>query len=262
MDGLVATIAVRLVYCQLYTKNNPRRISPLNGVAVPFTLPSSVPVIRQSLGEVVYDRLLSAILSGQLVGGNELSEVTIADQFGVSRTPVREALNRLAGDGLIENGRNRRAIVRTVTREMVVEIYQVRQCLESGAARLAAGRMNSAELARLDAISAAVRPDGIAIDQNQALAFDAELHGSIARHCGNRRLAEEVRRYTNFVPIFQRLAGRRDDRLLLAYEQHLTIIDALRAADAEQAAAAMTHHIQSALVVLLDDVFPEAPQSA
>jgi DNA-binding GntR family transcriptional regulator len=205
---------------------------------------------------VVYERLLSAILSGQLVGGDELSEVNLADQFGVSRTPVREALNRLAGDGLVENGRNRRATVRTMTREMVVEIYQVRQCLESGAARLAAERIDVAEINRLDEIAAKVRPTEEAIDQQQALTFDAELHGSIARHCGNRKLADEVRRYSNFVPIFQRLAGRRDDRLLLAYEQHLRIIEALRSHNGPQAAEAMSGHIQSALDVLLYDVFP------
>lgn len=184
-----------------------------------------------------------------------MSEVNLADQFGVSRTPVREALNRLAGDGLIENGRNRRATVRNVTRDMVVEIYQVRQCLESGAARLAAQRIGEGEIARLDEIAATVRPTADTIDQHQALAFDAELHGSIARHCGNSKLAEEVRRYSNFVPIFQRLAGRRDDRLLLAYEQHLVIIDALRAHDGPRAAEAMSQHIQSALAILIADVF-------
>lgn len=227
---------------------------------VQSVLSSRIPVVRQSLGEVVYERLLSAILSGQLVGGDELSEVNLAEQFGVSRTPVREALNRLASDGLVENGRNRRATVRTVTREMVIEIYQVRQCLESGAARLAAERIDPSELARLDAMAAAVRPTSATIDQEQALTFDAELHGSIARHCGNRKLAEEVRRYTNFVPILQRLAGRRDDRLLLAYEQHLRIMDALRAHDGPAAAEAMSSHIQSALDVLLVDVFPvESP---
>jgi DNA-binding GntR family transcriptional regulator len=221
----------------------------------------TVQLVRQSLGEVVYDRLLSAILSGQLIGGDELSEVTLADQFGVSRTPVREALNRLASDGLVENGHNRRATVRTITREMVVEIYQVRQCLESGATRLAAARMGADEIARLDALAATVRPDGVAIDQEKALVFDAELHGSIARNCGNRRLADEVKRYSNFVPIFQRLAGKRDDRLLLAYEQHLMIIEALRARDGDGAAAVMTEHIRSALAVLINDVFPDDPAS-
>ncbi|MEX2187872.1 MAG: GntR family transcriptional regulator [Pirellulales bacterium] len=218
--------------------------------------PSTIPVVRQSLGEVVYERLLSAILSGQLVGGDELSEVNLAEQFGVSRTPVREALNRLANDGLVENGRNRRATVRTMTRQMVVEVYQVRQCLESGAARLAADGIAAVEIARLDDIAAAVRPSTTSIDQHQALVFDTELHTSIARHCGNRKLADEVRRYSNFVPIFQRLAGRRDDRLLLAYEQHLRIIDTLRVHDGPRAAEAMSDHIQSALDILLADVFP------
>ncbi len=229
------------------------------GAHVQSTFPSTIPVVRQSLGEVVYERILSAILSGQLVGGDELSEVNLADQFGVSRTPVREALNRLANDGLVENGRNRRATVRTMTREMVVEVYQVRQCLESGAARHAAKRIDAREIARLEGVAAAVRPTADSIDQQQALIFDAELHASIAAHCGNGKLADEVRRYSNFVPIFQRLAGRRDDRLLLAYEQHLQIIDALHAHDGPRAADAMSEHIQSALDVLLGDVFPGEP---
>ncbi len=218
---------------------------------------ASLAVVRQSLGEVVYERLLSAILSGQFDGGDELSEVTLAEQFGVSRTPVREALNRLASDGLIENGRNRRATVRTMTRQMVIEVYQVRQFLESGAARLAAGRMEAADLDRLSQMAATVRPGGDKVDQEQALSFDAALHALIALRCGNRRLAEEIHRYSNFVPIFQRLAGRRDDRLLLAYEQHLTIIEALRKQDGDAAAQAMSDHIQSALKVLVVDLFPD-----
>jgi DNA-binding GntR family transcriptional regulator len=199
---------------------------------------------------------LSAILSGEVTGGDELSEVTLAEQFGVSRTPVREALNRLANDGLVENGRNRRATVRTMSRETVVEVYQVRQCLESGAARLAAKAMKSDEVERLARLAEKLAPKASRIDQERALAFDADLHGSIARHCGNRRLADEIRRYSNFVPILQRLAGRRDDRLILAYEQHLIILDALRNRDGEQAARAMYEHIRSALDVLLADVFP------
>lgn len=225
----------------------------------PNAISANLAVVRQSLGEVVYERLLSAILSGQFDGGDELSEVTLAEQFGVSRTPVREALNRLANDGLVENGRNRRATVRTMTRQMVVEVYQVRQCLESGAARFAASLIDENEIARLEQFAATVPTGGGSIDQEQALQFDAVLHASIANHCGNRRLAEEVHRYSNFVPIFQRLAGRRDDRLLLAYEQHLKIIDALRNHDGDAAARAMSEHIQSALHVLLLDVFPNEP---
>jgi DNA-binding GntR family transcriptional regulator len=214
-------------------------------------------VVRQSLGEVVYDRLLASILAGQLVGGDELSVVTLAEQFGVSRTPVREALNRLAIDGLVANGRNRRATVRTFTREVVVEIYQLRQCLESGAARWAAGRMDDKELARLRHLAAAAAPAADHLWQEAAFEFDMELHRSIARHCNNRRLAEEIRRYSNFVPILQRLAGKRDDRLQTAYEQHLRILDAIAGGAADAAAREMANHIASALAIVLGDVFAE-----
>ena len=215
------------------------------------------PVERRSLGDAVYDRLLHAILEGQLVGGDELSEVMIAEQYQVSRTPVREALARLVADGLVSNGPNRKATVLTFSRQLVVEIYQVRQVLEAGAAELAAGQFDPAELARLQTTADNVRPASDPQWQERALAFDLDLHRTIARQCGNRRLETEIRRCTNFMPILQRLAGRRDDRLQLAYDEHLRILNALTTADSQRASRQMRDHIASALTILLNDVYPD-----
>ena len=195
------------------------------------------PVARRTLGDAVYDRLLQGILEGQLASGDELSEVTLAERYQVSRTPVREALARLVADGLVSNGPNRKATVLTFSRQLVVEIYEVRQFLEAGAAELAAQKFNPSELTRLQAAAENVQPGADHEWQRRALAFDLDFHRTIARQCGNRRLEVEIRRCTNFMPILQRLAGRRDDRLRMAFDDHLRILDALAAADAPRAVA-------------------------
>jgi DNA-binding GntR family transcriptional regulator len=220
-----------------------------------FQLPD--PVARRTLGDAVYDRLLQGILEGQLASGDELSEVTLAERYQVSRTPVREALARLVADGLVSNGPNRKATVLTFSRQLVVEIYQVRQFLEAGAAELASNRFNPGELARLQTAAENIRPGTDHLWQERALAFDLDLHRTIARQCGNRRLEIEIRRCTNFMPILQRLAGRRDDRLQLAYDEHLRILDALAAGDAKRASREMREHVASALAIVLKDVYPD-----
>jgi DNA-binding GntR family transcriptional regulator len=217
----------------------------------------SDPVARRTLGDAVYDRLLQGILEGQLAGGDQLSEVTLAERYRVSRTPVREALARLVADGLVSNGPNRKATVLTFSRQHVVEIYQVRQFLEAGAAELAAKKFDPAELARLRAAAQAVQPGLDGEWQERALAFDLDFHRTIARQCGNQRLETEIRRCTNFMPILQRLAGRRDDRLQLAYDEHRGILDALADADPQRASRAMRQHISSAMNIVLADVFPD-----
>jgi DNA-binding GntR family transcriptional regulator len=224
---------------------------------VPLQIRSPDPVARRTLGDAVYDRLLHAILEGELVGGDDLSEVTLAEQYQVSRTPVREALARLVTDGLVSNGPNRKATVLTFSRQQVIEIYQVRQCLEAGAAELAAGQFDRSELTRLQLAAANVQPGSDPSWQERALAFDLDLHRTIARQCGNRRLETEIRRCTNFMPILQRLAGRRDDRLQLAYDEHLRILDALAEEDSQRASREMRDHVASALAILLNDVYPD-----
>jgi len=224
---------------------------------VPLQARTPDPVARRTLGDAVYDRLLHAILEGELTGGDELSEVTLAEQYQVSRTPVREALARLVADGLVSNGPNRKATVLTFSRQLVVEIYQVRQFLEAGAAELAARRFDRSELTRLQIAAANVQPGSDPLWQERALAFDLDLHRTIARQCGNRRLETEIRRCTNFMPILQRLAGRRDDRLQQAYDEHLRILDALAKADPQRASREMRDHVASALAILLNDVYPD-----
>ena len=87
------------------------------------------------LSDAVYETLLEAILSGQLAPGTIVSEVSLARQLAVSRTPVHDALRQLAKDGLVQQRANRRAVIATVSRDDVHDIFEMRKLLEGEAAR-------------------------------------------------------------------------------------------------------------------------------
>lgn len=109
------------------------------------------------MGADVYERLREAIVSGELAAGEPLVEATVAGRYGISRTPVREALRRLEQDGLVERG-DRGMRVRTRSPEEILEIYEVRIVLEAAAARAAAERGTRLDLMRI----------GHALDQMKA----------------------------------------------------------------------------------------------
>src|SRR5580698_6468029 len=104
---------------------------------------------RTRLSDAVYETLLEAIISGKLASGSIVSEVSLAKQLEVSRTPVHDALRQLAKDGLVEQRAGRRAIITTFSKEDVFDIFEMRKLLEGEAARRAAPRMDRATIARL-----------------------------------------------------------------------------------------------------------------
>ena len=106
---------------------------------------------RISLADGVYETLLEAIIAGQLPGGVELNEVSLAKQLDVSRTPVHEAIRRLSADGLVEIRSNRKASVVSFRCDEIAEIYEMRTLLESDAASRARKRIDAAVVEKLQA---------------------------------------------------------------------------------------------------------------
>lgn len=211
----------------------------------------AAPVPRVSLGDAVYDRLAKAILAGQFPCGYVFNEVELAQQFDVSRTPLREALRRLARDGLVTTARNRHPAVVQPSRADVAEAFQVRQLLEAGAAALAAERIQAPDLARLRTLAAEAQP-GRSTDWCEAeRRFDAELHQAVAEATGNARLHEEINRYLNLFRLVRQRAASDPARLTAGHGEHLAILDALEARDSRRAAAAMTDHIAAAKDAIL-----------
>jgi DNA-binding GntR family transcriptional regulator len=195
------------------------------------------------LSDAVYEALLKAILSGELSPGAVVSEVALAKRLAVSRTPVHDALRQLAKDGLIVQEANRRAVIVTLTREDLTDIFDMRKLLEAEAARRAATRMDRPTLQRLRGVAETLaatrqRPDWIP----RWIDFDEEFHDAIARTSGSPRLWADIARYRLLHRGINKLAGS-VEVLEQALKEHQAILDGLEERDGERAARAMLVHI-------------------
>ena len=215
---------------------------------------SSLPIVRTSLAEMVYARILEAIVAGQFAPGSEISEVAVSEKLQVSRTPVHEALRRLAADGLVEQLPTRRLQVAKFSLTDVAEIYEVRKVLEAAAVERAATRMDAEKLTALRREADALAASFEAADWNErALAFDVLLHDSIAAACGNEHLRRDVARYRRLVQAFCRMTGSASN-LRDAFDEHLKIVGALEARDGDVARRAMNKHIDARVKMVLGKV--------
>lgn len=213
-------------------------------------------VVRTTLGDSVYETLLEAIVTGRLAGGSELSEVELARQLNVSRTPVHEAMVRLVTDGLVVASDVRRSRTRVAAFGVddLIEIYRMRRLLESAAAESAALEMPAAGLHALRAEADALGREVHAVDwPDRAIEFDLKFHDAIADAAGNRRLREDIRRYRRLVRGFCRMSGS-ERNLRDAWREHLRILEALEARQPTAAAAAMAAHVDARLQGVLGEL--------
>lgn len=202
--------------------------------------------------QAIVASLLADVFQGRLHAGRHLVTRELADRFGVSHTPIREALISLAGIGIIDLLPNRGAIVRRVSPREVKEICQVRRALECEAVRRACGRIETDELFTL--AEGFRRQMNVQFSERagfieQARALDSRLHDQIASSCGNTFLANELSRLKTLFRAFRDVAwehdGARNDYARLAEEshEHLAIVEALAAEKRPEALKAMSRHI-------------------
>jgi DNA-binding GntR family transcriptional regulator len=211
------------------------------------------PLAKTSLADAAYERLLDDILSGRLASGSELSEVALAAELEVSRTPVHEAIRRLSADGLVHLAASGPARVAAFSRTDIEEIYEMRVCLEQAAVERAAGRMTDEQLTELRDAADALADASVRNWKTKALEFDVLFHDRIAEACGNRRLQGEIRKYRHLVRAFCRMSGN-PENLQAAYAEHRVILEALTARQPESAGRAMAEHIRSRLAGVLREV--------
>jgi DNA-binding GntR family transcriptional regulator len=213
--------------------------------------------------QAVVESVLREVFQGRLRAGQHLATQQLADQFGVSHTPIREALISLAGIGVIDLVPNRGAIVRRVVAKDVREIFQVRRALECEAVRSACGRVDVDLLRSLADDLALLTPARTSLPHQKANArlqmrsvekarqIDSRLHDLICSSCGNGFLGKEITRLKTLFRAFRDLAWEHDtshnDFRRVAEEtgEHLAIVEALLAGDRRRAARAMSHHIRS-----------------
>jgi DNA-binding GntR family transcriptional regulator len=196
----------------------------------------------------VYEQILLKIVRGEFTAGSELKSTQIAQQLGLSRTPVVQALQRLAADGIVSLEMNKRAVVRAGAENWLVEIHELRELLEPAAAGRAAERITAEELAELDRLAAESRPHSRPDWQAAAQRFDFALHLAIARHCGNFALGETIRKIWAFKRISYLAIPEPEETIERGYGEHLALMEALHAHDAETARATMLFHLRSVSV--------------
>jgi len=193
------------------------------------------------------DRLREAveeeITTGKLLPGCRLDEVELAKRFNVSRTPIREALNLLLGEGLIEMRPRRGAVVARVTPQRLIEMFEVMAELEAMCAQLAARRMSDEEFAAIEAAHAACRG---AVEKRDADAYfyaNERFHFAIYTASHNTFLFDQAASLQRKLRPYRRLQLRVRNRIQRSFEEHQAIVDALRDADAEQAALSVRKHV-------------------
>ncbi|WP_315851940.1 GntR family transcriptional regulator [Tautonia rosea] len=218
------------------------------------TRPAAITCDHGLRRQTIVETLLEDVIRGRVAPGQHLVTQTLAHRFGVSHTPVREALIALSGMGVLDVLPNRGAIVRRFTETEVREICQVRRALECEAVRSACGRIDPDELTRLRkeleamvGVRSADRPRFVL----RARELDSRLHDLIAGSCGNAFLAQELERLTLLFRAFRDAGWARDQsrndyrRLELEAHEHLAIVDALLIGNRIGAVRAMSQHIRS-----------------
>lgn len=193
--------------------------------------------------DLIADELEGLILQGTFTDGARLDEVQLAERFSVSRTPVREALQRLALSGLVEQIPRRGVFVRQPGPVELLEMFEVMAELEAVAARLAATRITDAALKDLHAAN--VCCDAAVTDGNADAYYleNARFHAILYRQSGNRFLEQECLRLSRRLQPFRRMQLRLRGRLTQSLVEHKAIVVALEKGDGEQAAGAIRSHV-------------------
>jgi DNA-binding GntR family transcriptional regulator len=204
---------------------------------------------REPVVSQVHRALRQAVLSRRFEPGARLIETELAEQLGVSRTPVREALSKLEAEGLVESQPAGGMVVLDLEAELV-EIYGLRQRLEGYAAYLAAIRATEAELEAIDAVRLQALDGVDRLSLKERAALNNEFHRLLIEASHSPRLIRLSSGYRDYF-LNQRMLQFYDrDTALRHHEQHARIVEALRARDPDGAERELRAHFQSAVTVI------------
>ncbi|MBO0862448.1 MAG: GntR family transcriptional regulator [Chloracidobacterium sp.] len=208
---------------------------------------------RATLSDQIYDYLRERILTGGLAPGHRLDVGELVERLKVSKMPVKEAIGRLATEGLLDVKAQRGTFVSRVDPRDLVETFEVRRALEMLAGELAAARATKADVERLRALISKMEK---AEEVGRHLTLNFEFHGSIVELSDNRKLIETYHRLR--VPIQVAAIHYRSenwvDRLGKEQKEHRSIVRALEQHDAKAVSQAISEHIKRGGASLLEDV--------
>ena len=221
-------------------------------VTTPRRLRQSSEPLGESRAEKVFRFLHTAIQAGKFTNGERIREEEIATLLGVSRTPVREALSRLLGRGLLEIAPGG-LIVAQLTRTHVLELYAMREVLEGAAARFAAQHAAASEIITLHLVSEEFAANKR--NPTKLAAINRAFHDAICDAAHNRYFRRMLDEFHDKQTLLPATTQNLSDRHLAAVQEHEKIVKAIERRDADAAEQAAREHVQKVQQALLQVLF-------
>ena len=206
---------------------------------------------KTSTAQRIEQALLEEIGAGELAPGQRLDEARLAERFGASRTPVREALSRLTAQGILVQGEKRGVFVAQYNREQLSQIFEAMHEIEAACARIVSQRLNFLSRSEIESAQAECTAAAEAGDRAAYLRANEDFHQAIYRATGNPYMAEiasEFRRRTG--PFRAKKFAGRDD-LIASAESHRDLINDIFSEDGATASKGMRSHMAASILETL-----------
>jgi len=198
---------------------------------------------NKSLTSLIFDKIREDILNCRYASGDKLVEIKLANELGVSRTPVREALKQLELDGLVDNIPNRGVVVKGISREDIDDILTIRLCIEGLVGQWAASRITDEEIKELDEIYDLMEFYSQKDDVDKIFELNTKFHETLYKATKSRYLEGVLKDFQLFIRTSRNNSLKVKGRTLLALAEHKEILNALKLHDEVAARSALTRHI-------------------
>lgn len=219
------------------------------------------PASDASLRNKVFQYIKTQIINGSFGPGETLLESKLADELGVSRTPIREAIRLLEMEGLLETTTKKGAVVLGITQKDVEDIYAIRQLVEGLAARWAAEHLMPADLKELQKIFELMEFYAQKHDVEEVAELDNRFHQLIYESTGSKILYLTLRNLHQYVQLARLKSLSMANRLPQTLAEHHAILEAFLAKDPEAAEKALTNHVLKAHTNISQQIATEKPAS-
>lgn len=220
-----------------------------------FSMQNTATLSRENISDAVADELRQMIIDGRLPAGQRINEVRLSEGLGVSRTPLREALNRLAAEGALTSTPRVGYFVRPLTLEEFEQLYDIRPILDPEALRLA-GLPPPERIERLEELN---RELAAARDPEQAIALDDAWHMELLADCPNRVLVELIQNMIQRTRRYELTLMRETRNVIRTTKDHERIMAALREKDLSAACAALKRNMQSGRASIVEWLVAREP---
>lgn len=210
----------------------------------------------ENLNEQVYEKIRSDIVSGKFAPGTRIIDLQIADQYGISRTPVRDAIQRLTREGLVVTSGKKGYYVFKATRQDIVEIFEVRLMLDKAVVeKLITELMPNSYQLYFNTVQQIENrlEEGILRGPKAFTEYDEEFHDSIVGLCNNSRIVGIYRDNSVHTKAFRSMTSFSAERIDKANKLHFELLDAIKNMDRERALQAVLKHVEFSRKDALDD---------